>query len=107
MVLVGAERTKLARPVFLDREAKFIWQPGRLKPRERQVRRKRPLFARHAKFFHRALDIGRQSFQIRRSLDAGPENARAFFVGEEAESAKIECYGLIGARTDERTASGC
>src|SRR5207302_1515948 len=81
-------------------------QLGRLEPRERQVRRKRPLFARDAKFFRGTVDFGRQSFQIRRSLDAGPENARAFLVGEKAEPAKINCCGLIGVHAGERTANG-
>src|SRR2546429_3399945 len=100
-VLVGAERTKLSCRIFLDRGAKFFRQLGRLEPRERQVRRKRPLFTRDAKFFHRAVDFGRQSFQIRRSLDTRPENARAFFVGEKAEPAKLECNRLVGARGGE------
>src|ERR1700687_1129675 len=65
------------------------------------MRRKRPLFARDAKFFRGAVDISHQVFQIWRSLDAGPENARMFFVGEKAESAKIERDGLIGACAGE------
>src|SRR5260370_14962699 len=100
MKLTGAEHSKIARHVFPDRGAKFFRQPGRLEPRERQVRRKRPLFTRDAKFFHGAVDIARKRFQIRRSLDAGPKNARMLIVREKAESAKIERDRLLGAHAD-------
>src|SRR5260370_20058874 len=107
MELRGAERSKIARRVFMDRGAKFLRRRRRLEPRERQVRREWPLFTRDAKFFRAVLDIGRQSFQIRRCLEARPEYARMLIVGEEAESAKIECDGLIGARAGESAANGC
>src|SRR5712692_5089713 len=105
MKLTCAERTKITRRVFLDRGAKFFRQPGRLEPRERQMRRKRPLFTRDAKSYRGLIDIGRQNCQIWRSLDAGPENAGMFFVGEKAEPAKIERDGLTGARTGESAAN--
>src|SRR5713226_6110006 len=101
MKLPGVQRTKFARSVPLDRGAKFFRQPGRLKPRERQMRGKRPLSPRYAKCSHGLFDIGRQSYQIRRSLDAGPENARMFVVRKKAQPAKIERHGLIGAHTGE------
>src|SRR5260370_19671059 len=106
MELRGPERSKIARRVFPDHGAKFLRQPGRFESRERQVRRKGPLFTRDAKFFRAVVDIGRQSFQIRRRLDARPENARMFIVGKKTESAKIECNGLIGARGSESVPNG-
>src|SRR5713226_1897758 len=106
MKLTGAQRTKFARSVPLDRGAKFFRQPGRLKPRERQMRGKRPLSPRDAKCSHSLVDIGRQSYQIRRSLDAGPENARMFVVRKKAQPAKIERDGLIGAHTGESATNG-
>src|ERR1700686_1665663 len=106
MKLTRAQRSKFSHFVFLDRGAKFFRQPGRLESRQRQMRRKRPLFARDAKFFRGAVDISRQVFQIRRSLDAGPENARAFFVWEKAESAKIERDDLMGAGAGQSAANG-
>src|SRR5260370_11124001 len=105
MKLTGAERSKIACRVFPDRGAKFFRRPGRFEPRERQVRRKRPMFTRDAKFFHGAVDVGRKHFQIRRSLDAGPENARMLIVGEKAESAKIESDGLLRAHAGESAAN--
>src|SRR6266568_9074026 len=96
MELAGAKRTKIPRRVFLNRGAKFFRQSRTLKPRERQMRRKRLLFPRHAKVLRGLLDILRQSFQIRRSFNARPENARMFFVGKTAEPVKIERDGLIG-----------
>src|SRR6266849_9316858 len=68
--------------------------------------RKGPLFTRDAKFFHGLVDIGRQSFQVLRSRDARPKNARMFFVGEKTKSAKIERHWLIGARTGKCTSNG-
>ncbi len=95
MNLTGAQRSKSSHFVLPDRGTKFFRQSRRFESRQRQMRRKRPLFARDAKFFRGAVDIERQVFQIRRSLDAGPENARMFFIGEKAESAKIDRNGLI------------
>src|SRR5260370_29617747 len=69
------------------------------------MRRKRPLFKRDAKFFRGLVDIGRQSFRVRGSLDSSPKNARVFFVGEKTKSAKIERNALIGARTGKRTSN--
>src|SRR6202521_1234414 len=106
MKLTGVERTKIARRVFLDRVTKFLLQPGRLEPCKRQMRRKRPLFMGDAEFFRGLVDIGRQSFKIRRALDAGPENARMFFVGEKTEPAKIERNRLIGTREGESVSNG-
>src|SRR5258708_29768923 len=106
MKLTGGERAKIARRVFLDRGAKFLRRPGRLDPRESQMRRKWPLFAGDAQFFRGLVDIGRQGFQIRRSLDPRPENARMLIVGEIAEPAKIESDGLIGACGGEGASNG-
>src|SRR5260370_25045822 len=107
MKLVGAQRSKIARRVFPDHGAKFFRQPGRFESRERQVRRKGPLFTRDAKFLRTVVDIGSQGLQIRRRLDARPENARMFIVGEEAESAKIECDSSISAHAAESAANSC
>src|SRR3979409_2492014 len=98
MKLIGTERTKCASHVFPDRCAKFFCQPRWLEARECQMRREWPLFPRDANFLRGHVDIGRQSFQIRRSLDARPESARMLIVGKEAESAKIEREGVIRAR---------
>src|SRR3981189_3561500 len=106
MKLTRAQRSKISHFIFPDCGMKLFRQPGRLEPRQRQVRRKRPWFTRDAKFFRGAVDISRPAFQIRRSLDAGPENARMFLVGEKAESAKIERDGLIGARAGQSAANG-
>src|SRR5260370_5764771 len=106
MELAGAKRTKTASCIFLNRDAKFFQQPRRLKPRERQMRRKRPLFPRNAKLFGDPVDVRRQSFQISRSFNARPENARMFFVGEKAEPAKIERDGLIGPHAGESSSNG-
>src|SRR6266581_154119 len=106
MELAGAKRTKIPRRVFLNRGAKFFRQSRTLKPRERQMRRKRPLFPRNAKLFGDPVDVRCQSFQISRSFNARPENARMFFVGEKAEPAKIERDGLIGPHAGESSSNG-
>src|SRR5207244_13589791 len=102
MKLTSAERTKLARRVLLNRGAKFLRQPGRPESREGQMRRKRPLFPRDAKSFRGLVDSGREGLQIPRSLDARPENARMFFVGEKAQTAKPESNRSIDAHGGER-----
>src|SRR5229473_136639 len=106
MKLAGAQRTKLARRVFLNRRAKFFRQARWLEPRERQMRRKRPLFTRDAEFFRGPIDIGGKSFQIRRSLDPRPENARVFFVGEKPDSAKIERDRLLRTHASKSVSNG-
>src|SRR6267143_1834689 len=106
MKLIGAERTKFAPHIFPDRVAKFFRQPGWFEARECQMRREWPLFPRDAKFFRGTVDICRQSFQIRRSLDARPENARMLIVGKEAETAKTERDGLIEARPGQSASNG-
>src|SRR5260370_5950829 len=101
MELIGSQGTKIARRMFGNRRAKLLRRPGRFKPRKRQMRRERPPFARSAKFFRSLFDSRRQNLQIRRSLDARPENARMLFVGEKTHPAKIKCYWLIGAHTGQ------
>src|SRR5260370_25428104 len=98
MELAGAKRTKIARCIFLNRDAKFFQQPRRLKPRERQMRRKRPLLPRNAKLFGDPIDARRQRFQIPRSFDSGPETARMFFVREKAAPTAIARTSMICAQ---------
>src|SRR5260370_37631048 len=106
MELTGSQRTKIAPRVFLDRGAKLFRKPRRLEPRQRQMRRERPLFPRNAKFFRGLFDFRRQDFQIRRSLNTRPENARMFLVREKTESTKIKWDGFIGARTGQSASNG-
>src|SRR5260370_8541462 len=58
------------------------------------MRRKCPLFPRDAKLFHRLFDRGCKSLQVRRSVDASPENERMFFVRKEPEPPKSHGHGL-------------
>src|SRR5258708_1671028 len=88
MELTGSQRTKITRRVFLDRGAKSFQQQGRLEPRQRQMRRERPLFPRNAKFFRGLFDSRRQDFQIRRSPNTRPENARMFLVRKKPSPRK-------------------
>src|SRR6266567_8240154 len=106
MKLIGAHRTKFARRALLDGGAKSFRKPGRFEPRERQMRRKRSLFPGDAEYFHRLFDRDGEYFQIRRSLDARPQDARMFFAREEAEAAKFQCHGLIGPHARERASKG-
>src|SRR6266704_1698399 len=106
MNLIGAHRTKFVRRALLDRGAKSLRKPGRFEPRERQMRRKRSLFAGDAEYFHRLFDRDGAYFQIRRSLDARPQAPRMFFAREEAEAPKFQCHGLIGPHADKRASKG-
>src|SRR5437879_11623413 len=70
------------------------------------MRRKHPLFPWNPHLFHGRLDIGCQTLDVRRSLDAGPETARVFFVGKESEAAKFQTHQLIGPHASERASNG-
>src|SRR5207249_11035408 len=99
MKFATVQGTEIALRVFLDRRAKFFRQPGRLKPRQRQMWGKRALFTRDAQFFCGSVDISRQSLQVRRRNNACPENAWMFFVGKETEPAKIQSDELLRPHT--------
>src|ERR1700722_5851199 len=49
----------------------------------------------------RAIDIGGEIGEIRRSGDAAPESTRTVLVGEESHTAEMEFDGLCGANRGE------
>src|SRR5438132_4676446 len=102
-----AKRTKITPCVFLNYSAKLFRQPRGLEPRERQMRRKGPLFARDAQFFRSSVDIGRESLQIRRRHNARPEDPRMFFVGKETESTKIQSDEVLTPHAGKCPANAC
>src|SRR5580693_3900100 len=96
MKLAGAERAEVARRIYLYRGAKFFRQPRRLEARQRQMWQKRPLLARDAQFLRGIVDIRREYLEIRRSIHAGPENARRFFIWKEAHAAEFDRHLPVG-----------
>src|SRR5260370_876869 len=106
MKLTGSQGTKIEPRVFLNRGAKLFGKPGRLEPRQRQMRGERPVFPRNAKFFRGLFDFRRQDFQIRRSFNTRPEDARILLVREKAESTKVDSDGSIGVHAGQSASNG-
>src|SRR6267154_4548517 len=107
MELVGSQWAKFSRCVFLNRRAKLYRKRGRLEPRQRQMRRERPLFPRNANLFHSLFDLWRQEFQIRRGYGKGWHSAgtAAFLAASDAGAVRASPACGTTSRGDSGTRS--